>query len=305
MKKKLLTVLGLTGTAVIAVTIAGYKLIEYACKRPKKNDRKLKDMPEEYLEWYNKQRLEDLEITSYDGLKLKAKLLRNDSNKVLIAVHGYHSHHLYEYAYYLKFYYDIGFSILMPNNRAHGDSEGTWVGFGWLDRLDIMKWIDYVKENVNDSAEIVLHGISMGSATVLNVSGEDIPDNVKCIISDCGFTSVYDQMLHVTKTKMKGAEYLMPIANVMSEKITGYNFKKASSLEQVKKSKTPTLFIHGANDTYVPTEMGYKLYEACHADKELLIVPDAVHANSYFVHKDLCEEKIKDFIDKYVGVNEN
>lgn len=305
MKKKLLTALGLVGGTVVVSGFAAYKLIEYACKRPKPKERGLKEMPEDYLEWYNQQQLEDLEMISQDGLKLKAKFLRNNTNKVLIAVHGYHSSHLFEYAYYLKFYYDNGFSILMPNNRAHGDSEGTWIGFGWLDRLDIIQWINYIMEYMNDDIDIVLHGISMGSATVLNVSGEVIPDNVKCIISDCGFTSVYDQMTHVIRTKMKGANLLLPIANLMSEKIVGYNFKKASSLEQVKNSNTPTLFIHGAADTYVPTEMGYQLYEACTAKKELLIVPDAPHAESYFVNKELCENIIRSFIEKYVGVNEN
>lgn len=299
MKKKILALLGITAVGLTTAGIAGYKAIEFACKRQKPYIKKLKDLPEEYMNWYNAQNLEDLEIESDDGLKLRAKLLRNNTNKLLIAVHGYHSNNIFEYAYYLKFYYDLGFSILMPDNRAHGDSEGTWIGFGWLDRLDIIKWINHMVD-MNNQLDIVLHGISMGSATVLNVSGEEICENVKCIVSDCGFTNVYDQMKHVGNTSEKAMKYLLPIANIMSEKIVGYNFKKASPLQQVKKSRIPTLFIHGEKDDYVPTEMGYQLYEACIAQKELLIVPDAPHAESYFMHKELCEEKIEEFIKKYV-----
>lgn len=304
MKKKLLTLFGITVSGIVASTIAGYKAIEYACKRQKPYKKKLKELPEDYMNWYNTQVLEDLEIELDDGLKLKAKFLRNNTNKLLIAVHGYHSNNLYEYAYYLKFYYEMGFNILMPDNRAHGDSEGTWIGFGWLDRLDIIKWINTMV-NKNPNYEIVLHGISMGSATVLNVSGEVIPDNIKCIISDCGFTNVYDQMVHVGNTSEKAMKYLLPIANLMSEAVVGYNFKKASPLLQVQKSKIPTLFIHGEKDDYVPTSMVHELYKACAAKKELLIVPEAVHARSYYVDKDLCEKTIKSFIEKYVGVNEN
>lgn len=297
MKKKFL--LTMTGVGIVTVGLAGYMAIEYACKRQKPYTKRLKELPEEYMKWYNQQTLDDLEIMSDDGLKLKAKFLKNNTDKLLIAVHGYHSNNVFEYAYYLKFYYEMGFSILLPDNRAHGDSEGTWIGFGWLDRLDIIKWMNTMIEK-NPDAKIVLHGISMGSATVLNVSGEKIPENVKCIVSDCGFTNVYDQMKHVANTDIKVLRYLLPISNRISKYIIGYNFKEASPLNQVKKSYTPTLFIHGDADTYVPTKMGYQLYEACSADKELLIVPDAPHAESYFVNKDLCEDKIKQFIDKYV-----
>lgn len=299
MKKKLITTLCITAASIGAMTIGGYKAIEYACKR-QYNNRTLKEMPDDYMEWYSQIVFEDMYIESYDGSVLKAKFLRNNTNKLLIAVHGYHSNNLFEYAYFLKFYHEMGYSILLPDNRAHGESEGKWIGFGWLDRLDIMKWIDTMID-MNHDYSIVLHGISMGSSTVLNVSGEDIADNVKCIISDCGFTNVYDQMIHVGKKSQRAMLLLLPIANLMSKKILGYNFKEASPLLQVQKSKIPTLFIHGEKDTYVPLYMVYDLYEACGAKKELLVVEGAKHANSYFVNKDLYEKRVKSFIEKYGG----
>lgn len=283
---------------ICLMLLAGYIAISFACKR-EENDRVLKDLPKDYLEWYQQLQFQDLEIVSDDGLKLRAKYLDNHSDKLLIAVHGYHSNNLYEYAYYLKYYLDMGFNILLPDNRAHGQSEGKWIGFGWLDRLDIMKWIKTMIEK-NPQVEIVLHGISMGSATVLNVSGEEISNQVKCIVADCAFTNVYEQMVHVGNTSEKAMKYLLPFANAMSQYVVGYNFKKASPLQQVKKSKTPTLFIHGDKDDYVPTRMGYELYEACSADKKLLIVPGAPHADSYFVNKELCEKTITEFLKKYI-----
>ena len=122
----------------------------------------------------------------------------------------------------------------------------------------------------------------MGSATVLMASGEKLPDDVKCIISDCGFTSVLDELAHNLKQSHIPPAIILPTATLLSKKRIGYSFKEASTIEQVKKSKTPTLFIHGDQDDFVPTYMVYDLYNACAADKDLLIVEGAKHAQSYY-----------------------
>ena len=205
-----------------------------------------------------------------------------------------------EYARYLKFYHELGFHILLPNNRAHGNSEGEYIGFGWLDRIDCLQWIDTMKLYFHDQdIQIVLHGISMGSATVLMASGEELPSEVKCIISDCGFTSVYEEMKHEMK-RSHIPTVILPTATLLSKKRVGYNFKEASTINQVKKSHTPTLFIHGDQDDFVPTYMVYDLYNACQAPKDLLIVEGAKHAESYIVNQELCEKTIVDFMSNYV-----
>ena len=207
---------------------------------------------------------------------------------------------LKEYAYYIKFYHDLGFNILLPDNRAHGESEGTYIGFGWLDRLDCIQWIYKMKEYFNKDLQIVLHGISMGSATVLMASGEELPSDVKCIISDCGFTSVLEEFEHELKLAHIPPALILPTATLLSKKRVGYSFKEASTIDQVKKSKTPTLFIHGDQDDFVPTYMVYDLYNACGADKDLLIVEGAGHAQSYLVAQELCEKTIIDFMNQYI-----
>lgn len=217
----------------------------------------------------------------------------------MIAIHGYHSNNLREYANYLKFYHELGFHILLPDNRAHGESEGKYIGFGWLDRLDCIQWIYEMKESFQEPLQIVLHGISMGSATVLMASGEELPEDVKCIISDCGFTSAYEEIKHTMKYT-KVPSIILPTATLLSKKRIGYSFKEASTIEQVKKSITPTLFIHGDQDNFVPTYMALDLYNACSAEKDLLIVEGAKHAQSYLVNKDLCEKTIIDFMMNYI-----
>ena len=181
MKKKILATVALLSGALVGFT--SVCAIDMACKRPKKKKEKSLDyLLPEVLSWINEQEFESIEIQSEDGLTLRAKLLKanNDTDKVIIAIHGYHSYNLREYAYYLKFYHDLGFHILLPDNRAHGNSEGEYIGFGWLDRLDCISWINKVKDHFQKDLQIVLHGISMGGATVLMASGEELPSDVKC-----------------------------------------------------------------------------------------------------------------------------
>lgn len=235
-------------------------------------------------------------------MKLRAKPLKaeTETDKVLIAVHGYRNYNLREFAYYVKFYHELGLHVLLPNNRAHGDSEGTYIGFGWLDRLDCIQWTKEIKEHFHKNLQIVLHGISMGSATVLMVSGEKLPDDVKCIISDCGFTSVLDELAYNLKQSHIPSATILPTVTLLSKKRIGYSFKEASTIEQVKKSKIPTLFIHGDQDDFVPTYMVYDLYNACAVDKDLLIVEGAKHAQSYLANQELCEKTIIEFMSQYV-----
>ena len=157
-----------------------------------------------------------------------------------------------------------------------------------------------MKKYFQQDLQIVLHGISMGSATVLMASGEHLPDDVKCIISDCGFTSVLDEFKHELHDHKIVSTLLIPTATLLSKKRVGYSFKEASTIEQVKKSRTPTLFIHGDQDDFVPTYMVYDLYNACQADKDLLIVEGAKHAESFIVNQELCEKTIIDFMQQYV-----
>ena len=156
----------------------------------------------------------DETLTSFDNLNLHAyKVLnQNDSNKWVITVHGYTSEGI-NMSSYAKNYYDIGYNVLIPDLRSHGLSEGDYIGMGWDDRLDIIDWINTILE-YNPNAEIVLHGVSMGAATVSMVSGEDLPSNVKAIVADCGYTSVWDEFAYQLDDLFSLPEF--PILNVSS-----------------------------------------------------------------------------------------
>lgn len=191
-----------------------------------------------------------------------------------------------------------GWNVLTPDMRAHGESEGVYIGMGWLDRQDVLLWIDYII-SLDPEAEIVLHGVSMGAATVMMTAGEDLPENVKGIVEDCGYTSVWDIFADELSALYRLPSF--PILNVTEQVArvrAGYGFREASALEQVKKARVPILFIHGSEDNFVHTEMVYPLYDACPTAKDLLVVEGAGHGQAYSKDPELYLETVFAFLEE-------
>ena len=227
---------------------------------------------------------DDVSIQSHDDLKLHSYLFpaEEETKRFVIGVHGYRSYARPEYAPYLEFYRSLGFNMLLPDDRAHEPSEGDYIGFGVLDRLDCVNWAKYLVETYGEDIEIILHGVSMGGATVLSASGEeDLPEQVIGIISDCGFSSAWDILHYQLKESMHlPADYLLPRIEKICERKAGFNFHEHPAIEQIQKAKVPILFVQGEKDTMVPSFMAQDLYDACPTEKRLLMVPEAAHGES-------------------------
>ena len=260
------------------------------------NDKNLNDA-QKWLE--EKSNYSDKYIESYDKLQLHSYVVTQNSNKWAIVVHGYGgSGKLMSDK--SKYFYDMGYNVLIPDLRGHGKSEGDYIGMGWKDRLDIISWINFIiKENPN--AEIVLHGTSMGAATVLMTSGENLPSNVKAIVADCAYTSAWDEFSYQLETYLKvPSYYILNVTNMVTKLKAGYSLKEASALESVKKATVPILFIHGDKDKFVPYSMMDKLYDATISPKEKLTIEGGEHANSDLVSPFLYWLTVEDFLNQYV-----
>ena len=260
------------------------------------NDENLNDA-QKWLE--EKSNYSDKYIESYDKLQLHSYVVSQNSNKWAIVVHGYGGSGklMSDKA---KYFYDMGYNVLIPDLRGHGKSEGDYIGMGWKDRLDIISWINFIiKENPN--AEIVLHGTSMGAATVLMTSGENLPSNVKAIVADCAYTSAWDEFSYQLETYLKvPSYYILNVTNMVTKLKAGYSLKEASALECVKKATVPILYIHGDKDKFVPYSMMDKLYDATISPKEKLTIEGGEHANSDLVSPFLYWLTVEDFLNQYV-----
>lgn len=252
--------------------------------------------------WFDTTPHTELLISSHEsGKKLHGQYFENaGSNLWAITIHGWTNINR-EMSSYAMEYYRRGFNVIIPDLRGHGNSETNYVSMGWLDRLEIVDWINYIIAQ-NPDAQIVLHGVSMGAATTMMTTGEKLPENVVCAVEDCGFTGVYDifedqciRKYHVPP------KIVMPAAGIANLLINHFSFREASAVEQLKKSKTPTLFMHGDKDNFVLFENLDKVYNACAAEKEKYVIRGAEHAvSSHWFHEEYWAV-VEKFIAKYVS----
>lgn len=254
--------------------------------------------------WLDRHPFEDVEMKSYDGLLLHAYFLAapTPTTRTALLAHGYSGSAKHDMGAFAKLYHEVfGYNVLMPDDRGHGESEGNFIGFGWPDRLDYLKWVHYLLQRVGEDAQIVLHGVSMGGATVLMASGEELPEQVKCIVSDCAYTSVKDILAYQAKRLYKLPPFpLVSLVSLVCKIRAGYFFGEASALHQVSKTNKPIFFIHGAEDTFVPVAMLEPLYEASHAYKEKWIVPNAGHGLAYSADVSGYRKNVGDFVQKFI-----
>ncbi|HEX3643394.1 MAG TPA: alpha/beta hydrolase [Ktedonobacteraceae bacterium] len=264
----------------------------------------LSGLPSVETLWVEAQPFEDITMKSYDGLVLRGYYLSAEAltTKTVILAHGYNGH-AKDMALLAQLYHEtFGYNVLMPDNRGHGHSEGSYIGLGWHDRLDYVKWIDYVIQRIGPNSHIVLHGVSMGGATVLMTSGEPLPKQVKCVISDCAYTSATDILSYQLRRKFKLPAFpLLPLVSLICKLHTGYFFNEASALKQVARTRLPILFIHGEEDVFVPTEMIHPLYNQSQGYKEKLLIANAGHSFAYKTAPDLYTRKIQKFLKRFMG----
>lgn len=241
---------------------------------------------------------EDLYITSNDGLKLHATYFPCEgSKKIAVCFHGYTSEGLNDYSTLAIFYMKNGYNLLLVDERAHGKSEGKYIGFGCLDRHDARLWIDEAVRLLGEDCKVVLHGDSMGGATVLMTTGMELPPQVKAAISDCAFTSAWEVFSSVLKTSYHMPPLpLLNISNMLVKKRAGYSLNECNAKEEVAKAKIPILFIHGEADSFVPCSMVYELHDACKTEKKLVVIEGAGHVESCYRDAKLYEGAIEEFI---------
>lgn len=240
---------------------------------------------------------EDVYIRSGDGLKLHATYFPNgEAKKAVICFHGYTSQGMSDFIGLSDYYLRNGYRMLLLDARAHGSSEGEYIGFGCLDRYDALDWIDWMIDKCGETVQIFLHGISMGGATVLMTGGLDLPPQVKGIVSDCGFTSPKEVFTHVLHSMYHLPAFpMIQIADAVNKEKAGYGLDDCNAAREAAKITVPVLLIHGDADTFVPCSMCEEIYGNCPTAQKL-IVEGAGHAESYYKDREAYEKALDDFL---------
>lgn len=236
---------------------------------------------------------EVITITSRDGLKLSGHLIENEAPVgLVIMVHGYRSHPMLDFSCAVEPFYDYGFSMLLIDHRAHGWSEGRHIGFGVNERYDLVRWAEYAKSRWPDRP-VIFDGVSMGGATVMMSAGVGLPDNVKAMIADCGYTSpgaickkVLYQWFRLPPFPIYyGAKFWVRL-------LAGYDLDGASSVDALgllaERTDRPCVLIaHGMADDFVPYEMALECRSAMpEGDGRVWFVPSETAGHGLAFLKD-------------------
>lgn len=252
--------------------------------------------------WIGEHTVETLELTSHDGLKLRALFLPAEGEAprgIVLAFHGYRSLATIDFALEAKFFHDLGYGVVLPYQRAHGLSEGKYITYGVKERLDCRDWARYLAKRFAPQ-NLFLAGISMGASTVLTASSLELPDTVRGVIADCGFTSPWEIMKHVAQRDFKLPGFpLLSVLDLITRMRAGFSLKGADSRKALAESSLPVLFLHGEADDFVPLSMTRENFAACAGEKDVFLVPGAGHAQSFAMDTPGCEKKIAAFLEKY------
>lgn len=245
---------------------------------------------------------EDVFLPSYDGLRLHGQLLQQPGAKgTILLFHGYRSSWIIDFSIVLPYYYSLGYNLLAVDERAHGQSEGVYITFGIHERRDAATWAQYAAMHFGPEHPLFLGGLSMGATTVLLSSCFDFPANVRAVIADCGFTSPYEIAKSVLRRDYPKApvSLLLPLCSLVTRLFAGFGLRDGSTIDAVRESRYPILFLHGTGDTFVPYDMTKRAFDACTAPKRLILVDGAEHGKSYVKEPDRVRQELKAFLDTY------
>ena len=245
----------------------------------------------------------DIKIKSFDGLTLHGKYYEKIKGAPIeIMFHGYKGNSERDMSTGVKRAFRCNRNALIVDQRASGLSEGHIISFGINERKDCLAWVNYVVEEFGKEVKIILTGVSMGAATVMNASALDLPENVVGILADCGYNRSKDIIKKCIKDMHLPANILYPFVKLGAKIYGRFNLEETDPIESIKKCKLPIIFIHGDKDDFVPHNMSLKLYEACNSLKHMVSIKNAGHGISYLADPDLYVEDLNNFF-KYIPTN--
>lgn len=253
-------------------------------------------------QWLRDHNAQDVSTVSFDGLTLSGKWVPAEHPRATILLfHGYRSSYLTDFGGIFQVYHNLGLNLLLVRQRAHGESEGKYITFGIHERKDVLSWIEFHnREHGMDN--VFLGGISMGASTVLFAAGEDLPENVRGITADCGFTSPYDIIGKVIRNGFRlPPKLVLPLLNFYTRVLAGFGLRECDTRETLKRAKVPILIIHGKADDFVPCRMSQAGFDACTSEKQLFLAENAGHGMSYLYEKERLMATLIDFFQNHIS----
>ena len=314
--KLFFVLLGIVAVLILLGAYICYRMAFYSPKRKPKDpevieipDGEIYEIYRESMEkWARMTRAmphEDVEVTSFDGLTLRGKYYEYAPGAPIeLMFHGYRGCAERDMPGGALRSHRVGRNALVVDQRASGSSDGSVISFGINERRDCLSWVDFMIKKFGPDVKIILTGISMGGATVMMAAGEELPDNVIGILSDCGYSSPKEIICKVMGEMKMPVKLFYPLVKLGAKLYGRFDLEETSALEALKRSKKPVIFLHGESDDFVPCDMSRACFEACASPKRLVTIPEAGHGLAYPVDPERYIRELKDFFGSEASAKE-
>jgi alpha-beta hydrolase superfamily lysophospholipase len=252
----------------------------------------------------NESELTDVAISARDGATLRAWNIRpvNSNGNAVILLHGLGDNR-FGMTGYAELLLSRGFSVLMPDARAHGTSGGDMATFGLLESEDIHRWLDWLEQNDHPECLFGL-GESMGAALLLQSLRSET--RFCAVAAESPFASFreigYDRVGQFFSTgPWLGRTVLRPIiefAFVYARWKYKLDFDQVSPENVVAETKVPVFLIHGQADSNIPVRHS-RLIAARNPAVPLWEVPYADHCGAIGTNPGEFSEKLIRWFDSH------
>ena len=243
-----------------------------------------------------------ISIPAFDGYDIKAYFKKGEAKtkNYIISIPGYELIVEKNYGLHSYIYDDLKFNMVYMENRGNPMSPCEHVTFGLQESKDLLSMINYLIKTYGQDISIILDGLSMGAYMALS-NASSYPKQVKGIIADSSYTSVYDELNFLLKKE----HIILPIRKLtlwsLNNKVIGnfnVNMKKHNTLVELKKTSIPVCFIYSSGDRIVDDKFSIKNKNACISESYLYNFPFSKHFYITFEHEKLYKSTTYTFIEK-------
>ena len=307
----ILCVLGAVFLFLLSVTLVCFFKIFFSYRGKKEEDYPIPEgeIYEEHrdnmIKWIDEANAKcprEVEIVSRDGLTLRGKYYEKKKGlPIEILFHGYRGSGKRDLSGGVHRCFVLDHNALVVDHRASGRSDGHVITFGAKERFDCLDWVDFAIKNIDANAKIIITGISMGAATVMTASGDELPENVIGVLADCGYTSTREIVCKVIKDLKLPPKLLYPFARLGAIVFGGFDPDSSSPIESMSRCTLPIIFFHGDADAFVPLYMSEENYNACASKvKRLVVTKGAGHGLCFPVNQEQYLTELDSFFKPYL-----
>ena len=303
----LLGLIVFAGTVVLSAAFVCFLLVFYSPRKKCKEEYPIpegeiyEEYREQMTEWIKQMRQREhrcVEITSFDGLKLRGKYFEYEKGAPIdLLLHGYRGWAERDLSGGIERCFSLGHNVLVVDHRASGESEGRVITFGIHESRDCADWVDFILREIDSDAKIYLGGVSMGAATVMIAVGRELPKQVVAAVADCGYTSAEEIIKKVMKEIKLSPKLMYPFVKLGARLFGRFDLEESTPIDGVRHAKIPVIFFHGETDAFVPFEMSVRNFEACTSQKKLVTVEGAGHGLAYPKNPQRYVDELRVFFD--------